>query len=144
MITVVPALFSHVKQLQALEGLLFTGENSDDNTRMVVENSIAFSALDGERVIGCGGVIRQWHGVGTLWLMASSEFKHHPRTILRIAFDMVEKIRVRGNFHRLQAYVAAEDSRHIRFMEALGFTFEGKLVKHTVDKRDHLLYAKTF
>lgn len=144
MIRVVPALFSHIKQLQQLEGLFFTGADSDDNTRAVVEKSTAFSAMDGDRVLGAGGVITQWPGVGTLWLMASSDFKKHPKVLLGITIEMVERIRERGHFHRLQAYVDPDDSRHIRFMEALGFTLEGRLVKHTVDQRDHLLYAKTF
>jgi RimJ/RimL family protein N-acetyltransferase len=144
MITIVPTLFSHVKQLQQLEGLFFAGIDDSEYAKVVVEGSTAFSMVDGDQVLACGGVIRQWSGVGIWWLIVGQEAKKHPRRLLLVCIEMMEKVRAKGHFHRFQLYVNPDEPRHIRFAEALGFTFEGRMIKHTLDGKDHLLYARTY
>lgn len=143
--SIVPAKFEHVKTIQRLEGIFFTGVNDDVHVKEVLKNSIGFTMLENEdTIIGCGGVIKQWPGVGTWWLLASRDVKNHTRTFFVSAQNLIDLIHRHHNFHRFQAFVDPDQPRHIRFVEALGFTFEGKMIQHTVDRKDHLLYARTF
>ena len=144
MIAVVPTTFAHLKQLQQMEGLFFTGIDDDKHAKNILENSTAFSMIEDGVVLGSGGILPQWPGVGQWWLMVGSGARRRPRALLRVCNDILERTRVKGRFHRFQVYVDPAEPRHIRFVEALGFTFEGRLVKHTVDGKDHLLYARTY
>jgi hypothetical protein len=144
MITVVPVRFSHVKELQQLEGMFFTGVNDDKHVELVLTNSAGFTVMEEDKILGCGGMIMQWPGVGLMWLMATKDFKRRPRTLLRISEDILGRLRGKLNIHRFQVYVDPAEPRHIRFVEALGFTFEGRMLKHTIDRKDHLLYARTY
>jgi len=143
MITIVPVSLAHTKALQRMEGLFFT-MGTEEQAKVVVEMSIGFSMVEGDKVLGCCGVIKMWHGVGTMWMMVSEELKKRPRLLLTTAREITMLIAVNHRFHRLELFMNPELKKHIRFIEALGFTFEGRMIKHTVDKKDHLLYAKTF
>lgn len=127
-----------------MEGLFFTGVDDDQHVELVLTNSAGFTVMEGERILGCGGMIMQWPGVGLMWLMATKELKSRPRTLLRIANDILQRLRGKMNIHRFQVYVDPAEPRHIRFVEALGFTFEGRMIQHTIDRKDHLLYARTY
>jgi hypothetical protein len=144
MIQVTPVKFSHVKELQRLEGLFFTGVDDDQHVELVLTNSVGFTVLEDEKILGCGGMIMQWPGVGLMWLMATKEFRRRPRTLLKISNDILQRIRSKLSIHRFQVYVDPAEPRHVRFVEALGFTFEGRMIQHTVDRKDHLLYARTY
>lgn len=144
MIRIAPVQFCDIKQLQEFEGVFFTGVNDEFSVRTMLENSRGFSMKCDGLVLAAGGVIMQWPGVGLLWMMVSSEIRKYPKLLLRESRNILELLRINGHIHRFQAYVDPSESRHIRFIEALGFTLEGRMIKHTMDGKDHLLYARTY
>lgn len=122
----------------------FDGMPSDLLKRNFLDTGFAFSALEGGTIYGAGGVLNMWPGVGTLWLAITDDFRKKPRQLLNVCDDMISKIQVNGKFVRLQMFVDAAVQRDIHFTETLGFTFEGKLVRHKPDGGDHLLYARIY
>jgi hypothetical protein len=144
MMQVVPVKFSHIKELERLEGMFFTGVSDDAHVQLVLTNSVGYTLLEGETILGCGGMIMQWPGVGLMWLMATKAMRRRPRTLLRMSAAVLQEIRSKHKIHRFQVFVDPAQSRHVRFVEALGFTLEGRMIQHTVDRKDHLLYARTY
>ncbi len=143
MITLETVKFSHTKALQQMEGLFFTC-GSDAEAQKVVEMSVGFSIMEDGEVLGCCGVIRMWQGVGTWWMMASEKLKARPKLLLSTAREVIELIAKNHKYHRFEVFMDPTKTRDIRFIDALGFTFEGRMVKHTIDQKDHLLYARTY
>lgn len=142
MITLDTVKFSHAKALQHMEGFFSGGD--DVQIQKVIEMSVGFTLLEDGAVLGCCGVIKMWPGVGTWWMVIADDLRRRPKLLLKTAREVVELIAENHRFHRFEVFMDPEKTRHIRFVEALGFTFEGRMIQHTVDRRDHLLYARIF
>lgn len=125
-------------------GLFADCTRNDLFTRYIAPGA-CFAMLDeNEITVAAGGVFPLWPGVGVLWLAIKDEARKKPKTLLVATRAMIELMRNAGAFHRFQMHVDPNVKRDIRFTEALGFTFEGKMSKFTSDEKDQLLYAKTY
>lgn len=143
MITLTTLTKDHVEFFRHMEGTFFHGAD-EVALQEVIRGSVGFALLEDGSVMGCCGVIKMWKGVGTWWMMATEPLRDRPRLLLSTAREVVDLIAEHHHYHRFEVFMDPEKTRHIRFIEALGFTLEGRLVKHTVDGTDHLLYAKTY
>jgi RimJ/RimL family protein N-acetyltransferase len=143
MITLEPVKFSHTKALQQMDGMFFTC-GTEEQAQKIVEMSTGLTMVEDGQVIGSCGVIKMWQGVGTWWMIIADSLRARPILLLKTAREIVELIATNHNYHRFEVFMDPEKTRHIRFIEALGFTFEGRMIQHTIDRKDHLLYARTF
>lgn len=103
----------------------------------------AFSGFwDGE-LIGVGGVIILWEGVGELWLILSKDFIgiSDIATFMAIRKKINELI-ANNNLWRVQAIVRDDFPKAIKMIEALGFHSEGLLERYCPDKGDAIIYSR--
>lgn len=101
----------------------------------------AFTAMDGERVIGCGGVARLWGRVGEAWTIFGAEIQDHPIWLHRTVRTMLRDIMDGMGLDRLQVNVLATSERNCRWVFRLGFQAEGLMERFGPNGEDFIRYA---
>jgi len=86
----------------------------------------AWTVLDGDTPIACGGVVRFWPGVGECWCWVGTGVDAVPVAFARLARRIVGALVREHRFHRLQLHARLDDVRANRFATHLGFTLEGR------------------
>lgn len=95
----------------------------------------AFTAVIDDKIIGCGGVMIMWAGVGHAWVAFSKDIEPYPvwftRTIRCALSDIIRGCKL----HRVEAVVLADQGT--RWLQSLGFRVENDIAQaYTEDKRD--------
>jgi hypothetical protein len=99
----------------------------------------AVTVFDRDRIVLCGGIVVQAPGRGECWaLMADGTSKH--MTWLHFA---VKRFLSMQRWQRLEATVEESFGQGCRWVELLGFQFEGKMLKYGLNGETHLRYART-
>lgn len=111
-------------------------ERADYATALVMPTS--FTALEGDRVLACAGVIPLWQGRGEAWALMGSDLRRHFLCIHRATLRFLEAC----GLQRVEAAVDAEFCEAVEWIEMLGFKHEGPLRKYTPDGRDCIRYAR--
>ena len=106
------------------------------NALAVPEKS--FTALEGSRVLACAGLIPWWEGRAEAWALLAGGLKRDFVSIHRATLAYLNTC----GFRRVEATVDADFAKAVRWMEMLGFTYEGPLAKYTPDGRDCLRFAR--
>lgn len=101
----------------------------------------AVSAWDNRRLMGCGGLLQPWPGVGTLWMVLTPYGRGHPvltfRAIRGFLVDLVSK----NDLWRLEATVRQDLPKSGALLVALGFQPEGVRHQYFEDRSNGLMYA---
>lgn len=98
----------------------------------------AYSAVDGDAVFACAGLIPQWQGRALAWALIAEEAGRHMVGIhkaVRRALDM-------HPFRRVETAVASDFMQGHRWAVMLGFEREGRMRAYTPDGQDCDLYAR--
>lgn len=97
---------------------------------------LAVTLMDGDRIEACGGFIRERGNRFTAWALLSDRVSASAvYRAARLALD-------RSNLRRVEATVSANSPKAIRFVEALGFRFEGTMIAYAPNGDTHNLYAR--
>jgi RimJ/RimL family protein N-acetyltransferase len=82
-------------------------------------------------------------GCAEAWLVGSQDLKNYKVWMTKaIRFLLVEHQEVRGEFHRIQATVREDWKMAGRWIERLGFNFEGVMRKYDSEKNNYVRYAR--
>ena len=101
----------------------------------------ALTAMDGERILLCGGVMPTMRPkIGVLWAVLSAEAGSHMLWLHRATQRFISIAPPR----RLEATVEKGFPQGCRWLELLGFEFEGPLRSYGLDGEDHVRYARIF
>jgi hypothetical protein len=104
-----------------------------------IEQFTAFTALDGDEVLVCAGVLELWAGRGAAWAFLADGVGHRMVAVHRAVrryFDVL-------GFRRLEAEVAADFPQGHRWMRLLGFELECPRMRgYFPDGSDAALYAR--
>ena len=101
----------------------------------------AYTAVLGETVIGCAGVILMWHGMGVVWMTLSETAALYRIWLTRTARRALADIMRAHGLHRLEAVVRADNERNSKWIEAMGFKPEGGIAHaYTEDRQDVIRY----
>jgi len=102
----------------------------------------AYTGIKDGKIIGCGGIMMLWEGVGEGWANFSPEIQQCPKSLfycmkkgLDILWDAYDIVRV-------QAMTRADFPQANRLLEHLGFVQESRLRKFWWDQTDAFMYAK--
>jgi RimJ/RimL family protein N-acetyltransferase len=120
-------------------------EFSDANRTQIVHHEeclTAFSLLDDNTVMACGGVYRLWEGVGEVWMVLSKDARKMPITVSRCTLAAFETIMENNDLWRVQASVHANDEKAYRFADWCGFEEEGLMRMFGPDKSDYYRFAR--
>lgn len=138
MLRIVPLTLEHMHRLPPEQVV------AEADARALLRVGVGYALVrDEDKVLGYGGVIRKWTGVGELWIVTSEELRNRPLLLVRHVKRIINMIKVHGHFHRLEMHVVSCDKTLRRWAESLGFTFEGKMSKYGPDAQDHDLYSIT-
>ena len=105
-----------------------------------IEGTESYTLCADNLVIGCGGIVPLWEGVGEIWMVSSIHIERYKIEAIKQILTFLKS--VGASFHRLQATVDTEDKRAVRFIEWLGFEREGTLRKYGFSGSDHYIYAR--
>lgn len=97
----------------------------------------AYSAVHGDAVFACAGLIPQWHGRALAWALIAEEAGGHMVAIhkaVRRALNI-------HHFRRVETAVASDFPQGHRWAAMLGFEREGRMRAYTPDGQDCDLYA---
>jgi hypothetical protein len=97
-----------------------------------------FTALDGDEVLACSGVLRMWENRDQAWALMSQSSGRHFVGIYRGIRRFLEMHDAR----RVEATVDAGFEAGHRLMRLLGFEREGCMRAYLPDGRDCDLYAR--
>jgi hypothetical protein len=103
----------------------------------------AYTALVGADVLGCGGVLLPWPGIGVAWLALSAEAPTYrvwlTRTVRRILDDVTRAY----GLHRLEAVVRADRPVNQRWLKAFAFARENGCARaYMPDQTDAFRYER--
>ena len=96
-------------------------------------------------IIGCGGIIPLWTGVGEAWVATDLDpirQKSLGRRGLYILKKQIVDTEKTYFFHRIQAAVEVNFEVGIRLAFALGFQYEGLMRRYGVDGKDYHRFSR--
>ncbi len=98
----------------------------------------AYSAVDGDAVFACAGLIPQWEGRAVAWALIAAEAG---RSMIGIHKAVGRAMRLHA-YRRIETAVASDFEQGHRWARMLGFEREGLMKRYTPDGRDCHLYAR--
>ena len=101
-----------------------------------------YTGLVDGKIMGVGGVIVLWEGVGEAWLILSKDILEMKIATYLCIKEMVERMISECNLRRIQAVIRTDYPQAIKMIEALGFKREGLLEEYLPDKCNAFMYAK--
>lgn len=109
-----------------------------DYRKTLTVPGMAFSAIDGETVLCCAGLLPYWEGRAEAWALMGADLRH---TFLGIHYATKRFLNACG-VRRVEAAVDPDFGCAREWIEALGFQFEGLMPAYTPDGRDCSRYAR--
>lgn len=98
----------------------------------------ALTARDGDRIIACGGILVHGDGLGTLWAVLAGSASGHLLFLHRATIRFMDTEPLR----RLEATVQEGFQAGCRWLDLLGFHYEGPMLGYGLDGATHLRYAR--
>jgi hypothetical protein len=90
----------------------------------------AYTMIAPEGIVGCGGIMKLWKGVGDAWVLATPLFKLYPKEVTSVVKTHLNTIIYNMRFERVQAIVKKDFEVGHRWIKRLGFHEEGPLDKY--------------
>lgn len=123
-----------------------TGRDGDNQPMLTDQQAMAgpaYTAVLGERVIGCAGLVMLWPGVAAAWMVLSEDIGAHRFWLTRIVRRFLGDFTRAFRLHRVEAWALAESVRNQRWLWALGFKPEGGIARQYLsDRRDVIRYER--
>lgn len=104
----------------------------------------AYTLMVDDIPVACVGLILQDWGKAEAWVLFSDSFKDHILTIYRIIKVGLKMAFSEKNLSRIQATIDTSYPETVRWIESLGFEYEGRLKKYGPPPQhsDFLMYAR--
>ncbi len=134
----IPFVPDHIGELNLSPDFPFESRNLD----FFVKAGPAVTLVVDGRKIGCGGVAFPWDGMGEAWACFDVDVARYPLCAFKLSRKFLDDVFMACGMRRMQAMVRADAPRHRRFVEHLGFSFEGLLQAFDKDGNDFMMYAR--
>lgn len=108
--------------------------------KLELNGSAKTAIVDGE-IVGVGGVVVYWTGVGEAWIILSNKAKEFKVEIIMCINRIMEQMIFENRLRRLQVTVRTDFPQAKKLVEALGFECEGLMKKYLPDGTDCWIYA---
>lgn len=101
----------------------------------------SFSIFDDDKVIfSCGIVLSEFNN-GEAWTLFSKEYSKYKKTVFQKTKQILEDLISGFNLKRVSA-TCSDSCVHRRFLERLGFVYEGTLKSFGPDNEDLVVYGR--
>lgn len=101
-----------------------------------------YTGLVDDKIVGVGGVVIFWEGVGEGWIMLRKDVLDFKISMYKCVQRMMDLVVKHHQLKRLQVVVRTDFPQAKKMVEALGFKQEGLMTKYCPDKTDAWLYAR--
>lgn len=101
-----------------------------------------FTALANDGVVCSAGATKVFGGTYEVWAYTSTLIEKYRRPVHEAAKKLLESTFSIPSVRRMQASVNSEHPAAVRWIEHLGFEFEGTLKRYGVNGEDFLMYAR--
>ncbi len=112
----------------------------DDDVRLLACNE-QYVVIEDE-VVACFGLTFDSEGVYKIWAIISDEARGHGRLMIKFMRSTIASAYEKLGIHRLTAVVRADMPEYSRFIELLGFDYEGTMRKASPNKTDLKVYGR--
>lgn len=99
----------------------------------------SWAAIEDGRVVAVAGVSEIWTGRGDAWALIAADIG--PRLMTKVHYA-TKRFLEANTLRRIEAACVADFHQGHRWLEALGFSFEGPLAKYAPDGSDCVRYAR--
>ena len=144
MIRFVPYEAAHLAQveLQPAQARWRDQLFKEDYAKAMAVPGMAWTGLDGDRVVGCAGFYPQWEGRVIAWAVFGAVPRDAWMSIVRKVRKELRDCLADHGRHRVEATVPYNFGNGCRFAHALGFKVEALMKHYGPDGSDHFLYAQ--
>lgn len=95
----------------------------------LLTSAAAWTLMDGDEPIVCGGILLYWTGVAEIWFHGGLESTRHAVPVFRNSKRLVNEWIKTFGLHRIQLTIDESFTASYRFAEALGFELESRMPK---------------
>lgn len=99
---------------------------------------MAFTALDGDEVVAMGGLVPEWPGRATAWMVIGANAGPHFVALHRAVYRFL----VRSPYRRIEAHVDVGFEAGVRWVKMMGFEMEAYLRAFRPDGADMLQFVR--
>lgn len=110
----------------------------DEYLTALVASGPALTAESGGAILACAGIARTAFRGGYLWAFVAQDAGRHMVKLDRCMRRFLDAVKIT----RIEATVEAGFSPGCRWLEILGFEYEGLMKKYGPSGDDHLRYAR--
>jgi len=134
----VPLTAAHCMGLGPLASI-HTGMDITPEMAERLEELGGVAAVEGDTVIGIGGLMERWEGVAQAWVWLTRDWKRYARAITH----EVARNLIKADYPRIEAAVLHEYKQGHAWMQRLGFEVETPCArKWGADGRDYTIYVR--
>ena len=136
---IVPYKAEHLISVVAQESQAYLSRWITPEQSRALEGPYAFSAIDGDKVLGCAGVVEHWPGRGLAWAYLDKDIGRNMVGVHRAVKRFFEVCPVR----RIEAAVDVNFDAGHRWVQMLGFELETVRMKaYRPDGGDCAMYVR--
>jgi Acetyltransferases, including N-acetylases of ribosomal proteins len=106
------------------------------------EHGAAYCGWLGGDILACAGVTLLWRGVGAAWCITSPLVARHPLSFHRAVRRMLDLLEASLGLHRVQVEVQGDHFVSQRWVERLGFEFEGFMPGYGPDGSRYVRFGR--
>jgi len=118
-------------------------QDSIERIVLQAEHGIAYTGInESGKIIGIGGVMLMWEGVGAGWVITSPLFPRYKVWVHRVIRDIVCEAIKEFKLHRVESLILESHEVSCRWAERLGFKKEGLLNSYDRDRNNYYMYAR--
>lgn len=138
---VVPFQPVHLDRLELQGSQAWLGEVLDPSYGAAMKAAgPCYTALDGERVVACAGIVNMWENRAHAWALIAHDAGRHFVAVVRA----IQRFLDMQDIRRIETTVDVGFEQGHRMIKMLGFTLETPepMRAYTPDGRDCYLYAR--
>jgi hypothetical protein len=102
----------------------------------------AYTGVHNGKVVGIGGIMLFWRGVGEAWLVGSKQISSIKMDFHKTIIRVIDTVSKGLNIVRLQGVIPVRHSRFIRWMEISGFEYESTMEKYGANGEDCVMMKR--
>lgn len=123
---IVPLNKGHLDSIRIQDRHVYISGWMDDATKSELVRGSSFAAIDGEKVLGCAGVLEYWEGRAAAWAFLSGDCGRHFVGIHRAVLSFLDL----NKYRRLEATADVGFNAANKWLQMLGFTLETPEMKN--------------
>lgn len=118
--------------------------NSVESLKLLHKYGPAYTGIHNGEIVGIAGVVLFWKRVGEVWLVGSNKLTECKLSFHKSVIRGLSMVASGLGMHRMQGIVPIKYPNNIKWLEKIGFEYEGMLEKYGVDGSDCVIMKRIF